>query len=221
MAKPLALYYTAWVSSKGPIRSDICDRTTWSPSIAQSLAPTKLPSGQQLHARCMQLASQQGCPSTAQYRMWTTLDHTPHFSPRPSLLSRLRKEKKSKTTTLASQVPQPISAVAFRFHQHTRPSFNHSDLLPVPEITVHQSSRSLPPAANLPWPHVATGSPRGVVPIRKFAGSIIHHDPQLSGAFWCPARHAPHPSMYLIQALATIAARSLCSGLGYPVHATT
>lgn len=65
MAKPLALYYT---TIQGPIGSDICDRTTWSPSIAQSPPPTELPSGLQLHARCMQqLASQQGRSSTAQY----------------------------------------------------------------------------------------------------------------------------------------------------------
>lgn len=64
MAKPLALYHT---SIQGPIGSDICDRTTWRPSIAQSLPPTELPSGQQLHARCMQLASQQGRSSAAQY----------------------------------------------------------------------------------------------------------------------------------------------------------
>lgn len=171
MAKPLDLYHA---TIQGPIGSDICDRTTWSPSIAQSLPPTELPSGQQLHARCMQLASQQGRSSTAQYSMWTTLPMRLTFSPWALALVAVRTEKK-KTTSLGSQVPQPISAVGIRFHQHTRPSSNILTFCPSGDHR-HQSSRSLPPTANLPWPHVATGSPRGVVPIRKFVGSIIHHD---------------------------------------------
>lgn len=145
--------------------------------------------------------------------------HAPHFLHMALALVAVRKEKK-KTTSLGSQVPQPISAVAIRFHQHTRPSSNILTFCQSGDHR-HQSSRSLPPTANLPWPHVATGSPRGVVPIRKFVRSIIHHDPELPGAVWCRVRHAPHPPMYLIQVLATGGAQPLCSRLGYPVHATT
>lgn len=147
------------------------------------------------------------------------LAYAPHFPHIALALVAVRMEKE-KTTSLGSQVPQPISAVGIRFHQHTRPSSNILTFCSSGDHR-HQSSRSLPPTANLPWPHVATGSPRGVVPIRKFVRSIIHHDAQLPGAVWCRLLHAPHPSMYLIQVLATRGHWHLCSRLGYPVRATT
>lgn len=126
MAKPLDLYHA---TIQGPIGSDICDRSTWSPSIAQSLPPTELPSGQQLHARCMQLASQQGRSSTAQYSMWTTLPMRLTFSPWALALVAVRTKDKnhlfgitSPTTHLGSWHPFPPAHTSI---------VQHSDLLPV------------------------------------------------------------------------------------------
>lgn len=96
------------------------------------------------------------------------LAHAPHFSSIPLALVAVRREKK-KTASLGSQVPQPISAVGIRSHQHTRPSSNILTFCPSGNHR-HQSSRSLPPTANLPWPHVATGSPRGVIQLGSLWG---------------------------------------------------
>lgn len=58
-------------------------------------------------------------------------------------------KEKRKTASLGSQVPQPISAVGIRSHQHSRPSSNILTFCPSGDHR-HQSSRSLPPTANLP-----------------------------------------------------------------------
>lgn len=129
MAKPFALYYA---TIGRPIGSDNCDRTTWSPSIAQSLPPTELPSGQQLHACCMQLSITAG--GLLEYCTALCVGYLPmrltSLHGARSCRGKEGKEKKKKRASLGSQVPQPISAVAIRFHQHSRPSSNILTLCP-------------------------------------------------------------------------------------------
>ena len=171
-----------------------------------------------MHVACNQHHSR-AYSNSAQYILYLVYLPMRLTSPTALALVAVRREKKkdrlvvitSPTTHLGSWHPFPPAYTSIVLH---------SGLLPVRRSP--SSELSLTSAhRQSPWPHVATGSPRGVVPTRKFVGSIVHHDAQLPGAGWCRARHAPHPPMYEIQVLATRATHSLCSSLGHPVRATT
>lgn len=88
--------------------------------------------GSKLHARCMQLSITAGglleyC--TALCVGYLPMRLTSLHSAR-SCRGKEGKERKRKTASLGSQVPQPISAVAICFHQHSRPSSNILTLCP-------------------------------------------------------------------------------------------
>lgn len=220
MAKPLALYYA---TIGRPIGSDTCNRTTWRPSIAQSLPPTELPSGQQLHARCMQLSITAG--GLLEYCTALGVGNLPmrltSLHGARSCRGKEGKENKEKNSLFGIASPTTHLGSCHQFPPAFTSIVQHSDTLPVPEITVIRALAHFRRPPNLPGHTWLRGHHEGSLRLGSLWGrsfiTILTSRPPV----WCPARRAPHPLVYLIQVLAGCAASPLCSSLGYPVHATT